>query len=581
MPEIKQQRCAVYTRKSSEEGLEQDFNSLEAQREAGEAYVRSQAHEGWTLIPDHYDDGGFSGGNMERPALTRLMQEVRSGSVDIIVIYKIDRLTRSLMDFAKLADDFDKHGVSFVSVTQQFNTTTSMGRLMLNVLLSFAQFERELTGERIRDKFAASKRRGMWMGGLVPLGYDVQNRSLVINENEAQTVREIFKFYLELGSVRAVHEELDHREVRTKIFATRSGRIVGGLRFTRGHLYKILGNPLYVGDVTHKGERHKGLHRPIIDQGVWERVQIALGESRQGPVRRRPNAKAPNLLAGLLVDEFGNKLTSSHAVKDGKRYRYYESRPPTARGVHTQSTSRYCISAPEIEETVVRQIVSFLTSGPPLVEELAGLEVSPGILERTQQAGRALSVELDQALPSRQIELIAGIVDCVTVGPHGVNVELGRRRLQQQLLGRANAVGPGDDSIHLSTPAQVGRLQGGPRSSLQVPAGSHRAANPALVRAVACGKSWFDDLVTGRVGSFREIGMRIGVSEQYVRRMLDLAFLAPELVETILSGENRPDLAVLHLTRDDAVPSDWSKQRSLVVAQRGSWDTRKDESLFR
>ncbi|MDB5541069.1 MAG: hypothetical protein JWQ89_2796 [Devosia sp.] len=284
-------RCAIYTRKSSEEGLEQDFNSLEAQREACESYVKSHAHEGWGLIEDHFDDGGFSGGNVDRPALKRLMDRVKAGGVDVIVIYKIDRLTRSLMDFAKLAEVFDEHGVSFVSVTQSFNTTDSMGRLMLNVLLSFAQFERELTGERIRDKVAASKRRGMWMGGPQPIGYDVRDRALVINEAEAVTVRKIFDLYLDLDNVRLVEEELRRLGLRTKRYISGTGRTVGDQAFTRGHLYKILGNPLYIGDITHKGERHKGQHQPIIDKAIWTKVQATLGRNTQG-ARSRANARS-------------------------------------------------------------------------------------------------------------------------------------------------------------------------------------------------------------------------------------------------------------------------------------------------
>ena len=272
MPEQKQFRCAVYTRKSSEEGLEQDFNSLEAQREACEAYVRSQAHEGWKLIPDRFDDGGFSGGNMDRPGLQRLMTLVADGKIDIIVVYKIDRLTRSLTDFARLAEVLDKQGVSFVSVTQQFNTTTSMGRLMLNVLLSFAQFEREITGERIRDKIAASKKKGMWMGGPVPMGYDVKDRQLVINGPDASIVSSIFSLYLDEGNVPALLDRLSRDKIVTAPRTSAKGKLSGGKPFTRGHLYKLLSNPIYIGRVPHRTTSHPGQHQPIIDKAVWDRV---------------------------------------------------------------------------------------------------------------------------------------------------------------------------------------------------------------------------------------------------------------------------------------------------------------------
>src|SRR5271166_5944525 len=269
----KARRCAIYTRKSSEEGLDQDFNSLHAQREASEAFIKSQAGEGWRLVKSAYDDGGLSGGTMERPALQRLLADINQGLVDIVVVYKVDRLTRALTDFAKMVEVFDARGVSFVAVTQQFNTTTSMGRLTLNVLLSFAQFEREVTGERIRDKIAASKRKGMWMGGLVPLGYEVRDRQLVINPSEAETVRQIFQRYCELGSVRLLKEELDRNGIRSKLRIARNGVQSGGQSFSRGALYTLLRNPIYIGEVRHKGTRYPGLQEPIIARVGWDKVQ--------------------------------------------------------------------------------------------------------------------------------------------------------------------------------------------------------------------------------------------------------------------------------------------------------------------
>ena len=264
-PRTKVFRCAIYTRNSSEEGLEQDFNSLHAQRESCDAYIMSQRHEGWTPLPTLYDDGGYSGGSTERPALKRLLADIQSHLIDVVVVYKVDRLTRSLADFAKIVEIFDAAGVSFVSVTQQFNTTTSMGRLTLNVLLSFAQFEREVTGERIRDKIAASKQKGMWMGGWVPIGYDRKDRTLTINETEAVTVRTIFDLFLKLKNVQRVQTELARLNLTTKPYATPRGRAVGGLSFARGHLYKILSNPLYIGEIEHRRVRYPGQHPPLID----------------------------------------------------------------------------------------------------------------------------------------------------------------------------------------------------------------------------------------------------------------------------------------------------------------------------
>ena len=300
-------RCAVYTRKSSEEGLEQDFNSLHAQREACEAFIRSQQGEGWRLVRTAYDDGGLSGGTMDRPALQRLLDDIRHGLIDVIVVYKVDRLTRSLADFAKMVEIFDALGVSFVAVTQQFNTTTSMGRLTLNVLLSFAQFEREVTGERIRDKFAASKRKGMWMGGVPPLGYDVSERRLIVNETEVVTVREIFERYLVLGSVCLLRNDLERRGVVSKVRVSRTGIKTGGRSFSRGALYELLSNPIYIGEVRHKQERHSGQHKAILERELWDRVQHHLRE-QAAQHRKRATKALPSPLAGKLFDENGAPL---------------------------------------------------------------------------------------------------------------------------------------------------------------------------------------------------------------------------------------------------------------------------------
>ena len=308
MEHPKRRRCAVYTRKSSEDGLDQAFNSLDAQREACEAYIKSQGGEGWRLVRTGYDDGGISGGTMERPALQQLLSDIRARKVDTIVVYKVDRLTRSLADFAKIVEVLDAHKVSFVSVTQAFNTTTSMGRLTLNMLLSFAQFEREVTGERIRDKIAASKKKGMWMGGNVPLGYDARDRSLVINKAEAETVRAVFRLYLERDSVRAVKAETDRLGLTTKIHTSQSRRAYGGSPLSRGHIYKLLANPLYAGRIAHKGKTYEGQHAPIIDHETWEAVKAKLAANA---IREGTNAAEPSLLAGMIYDERGNRFSPS------------------------------------------------------------------------------------------------------------------------------------------------------------------------------------------------------------------------------------------------------------------------------
>ena len=351
-------RCAIYTRKSTEEGLEQDFNSLDAQREACTAFIASQKHEGWVALPSHYDDGGYSGGTLERPALQRLLADIRGSKVDVVVVYKIDRLTRSLLDFAKIVEVFDAHGASFVSVTQAFNTATSMGRLTLNVLLSFAQFEREVTGERIRDKIAASKKKGMWMGGYPPLGYDVKDRKLVVNEAEAETVSYIFRRYRELRSVRLLKEHLDQAGIVSKRRLAPDGRPYGGKPFARGALYHMLQNRIYRGEIVHKDQAYPGEHTPIIDDDLWQEVQTTLAANRVDRGAGKGNNHV-SLLAGLIYDAHGEPMTPSHAVKKGVRYRYYVSKSLLTGGVKAERRGQR-IPASHIEALVTGQIRAWL-----------------------------------------------------------------------------------------------------------------------------------------------------------------------------------------------------------------------------
>jgi DNA invertase Pin-like site-specific DNA recombinase len=381
-------RCAIYTRKSSEEGLEQDYNSLHAQREACEAFIRSQAGEGWRLVKTAYDDGGFSGGTMERPALQQLMADIREGSVDIVVVYKVDRLTRSLADFVRMVELFDAQSVSFVAVTQQFNTTTSMGRLTLNVLLSFAQFEREVIGERIRDKVAASKRKGIWMGGTLPIGYDLRERKLVINDNEAKTVRHIFERYLELGSVRLLKRELDRRGIVSAAKASRKGNIRGGKSFSRGALYSLLSSPTYVGEIRHKKERHPGQHEPIVSRDLWERVQQQLRSraTRQSEARREMQA-ARSPLAGKLFDESGEPLYLQGAAKGQRRYRYYVSRR-LVRGESERAEKGWRVSALEIEKTVSAAAEAMLADRATIALVLERSAIADDQLESILESAR-------------------------------------------------------------------------------------------------------------------------------------------------------------------------------------------------
>jgi site-specific DNA recombinase len=349
-------RCAIYTRVSTEHGLEQEFNSLDNQREAAEAYIKSQAHEGWHCSPARYDDGGFSGGSVDRPALQDLLTAIQARRIDVVVVYKVDRLTRSLADFAKLVELFDQHGVSFVSVTQAFNTTTSMGRLTLNVLLSFAQFEREVTGERIRGKIAASKRKGIWMGGVVPLGYRIEKRKLLVDEPERRTVRLIFERYLAVGSLPALQRDLRERGIVSRTRMLSSGRVVGGVAMTNGPLAHLLRNRVYLGEINHHGKSHPGEHEPIIPTDLFEAVQAKLAGNLTA--RRHAYSQSEALLIGRLFDDRGNHLTPSYAVKKGLRYRYYVS-SVLAQGRREEAGSVARVAASDIEATVIAALRAY------------------------------------------------------------------------------------------------------------------------------------------------------------------------------------------------------------------------------
>ena len=412
-PIARKVRCAIYTRKSSEEGLEQEFNSLDAQREACEAYVASQKSEGWTLHPDHYDDGGVSGGTLDRPALKRLLADIEEGRVDVVVVYKIDRLSRALMDFAKLVEVFDRNNVTFVSVTQSFNTTTSMGRLTLNILLSFAQFEREVIGERIRDKVAASRKRGMWMGGVVPLGYEVKDRKLVINEPEAATVRMIFERFLKIGSATSLARSLAAEHVRS-----RRGKLID-----KGFLYKMLINRVYIGDAVHKGTAYPGEHKAIISRELWDKAHSIMAAS---PRSRASNTRAqtPSLLKGLLFGPTGGAMSPSHTRKGGRLYRYYVSQSVLKRGADACPVSR--VPAAEIEAAVVDQLRGMLRSPEIIVGTWRAARPEIDGLSETQvrEALEGLDPLWEELFPAEQTRVIQLLVERIDVGLGGLDIRL-------------------------------------------------------------------------------------------------------------------------------------------------------------
>ena len=427
-------RCAVYTRKSSEEGLDQEYNSIDAQRDAGHAYIASQRAEGWIAVADDYDDPAFSGGNMERPALKRLMADIEAGKIDVIVIYKIDRLTRSLADFSKMVEVFERQGVSFVSVTQQFNTTTSMGRLMLNVLLSFAQFEREVTGERIRDKIAASKRKGMWMGGIPPIGYDVANRRLIPNEAEAKTIAHIFQRFVELGSTTKLVKELRLDGVTSKAWTTQDGRVREGKPIDKGLIYKVLNNRTYLGELRHKELWYQAEHPPIITKSIWDDVHAIL--STNGRVRATTTrAKTQYLLKGIVFGSDGRAMSPFQTAKqNGRRYRYYV--PQRDIKEHAGASGLPRMPAAELESAVLEQLRGHLRS-PDVVKEVLpqAQKYDPTLDEAiVTVAMQRLDDVWDQLFPAEQMRIVRLLVRQVNVSPNNMSMDLHPTGIQRLVL---------------------------------------------------------------------------------------------------------------------------------------------------
>jgi site-specific DNA recombinase len=543
----RQVRCAIYTRKSSEEGLEQDFNSLDAQREACAAYIISQKAEGWVAIQDQYDDGGYSGGTLDRPALKRLLEGIENGAVDVVVVYKIDRLSRSLMDFAKLVEVFDRRAVTFVSVTQSFNTTTSMGRLTLNVLLSFAQFEREVTGERIRDKFAASKRKGIWMGGNPPLGYDVRDRKLVVNPGEADTVRLLFERYLELGCVRLLCDDAKVRGLASKLRRSPAGQIRGGKPMGRSALYQILNNRTYAGQLPHKGSWYPGEHPAIVPHEVFDAVQTRFAELRPPPSSspRVPN-DAP--YTGLLYDDTDTAMLPNYTVKKGIRYRYYASRPVLKGEKSSASISR--IPAPPFEAVL-------------------------------GSAWRRLGLSAETPIPAAPSSVIQ-----IRVQSRSILIRLRR----QDVLSHWRATGPGligcaeEDVIasyrahilpHETLEDRAGELiltlgvrakfRGG--SIAQQYPGNEPAARTqdmALIKAMARAHRWRQMLMNGEAKSIEALAAGLKQDRGYIGQTLKLAFLSPELTRMIMGGEQPAGLRLAHLLDAD-IPLSWEKQRVALL----------------
>ena len=587
-------RCAIYTRKSSEEGLEQDFNSLDAQREACEAYVASQRSEGWIALPKMYDDGGFSGGTMERPALKELLADIDDGLVDLVIVYKVDRLTRSLSDFAKIVDVLDAAGASFVSVTQSFNTTTSMGRLTLNMLLSFAQFEREVTGERIRDKIAASKAKGMWMGGRPPLGYEIRDRKLEIVEDEAETVRHIFRRYVELGSVFVLRDDLAASGVTAKRHVSVSGNVTGGGFIDRGALYHLLQNHLYRGEISHKGQIYPGQHEAIIDEELWNLVQTRLDANR---VERsvRSDASQPSLLVGLLRDEDGIALTPTHANKKGRRYRYYVShdliagRKPKANAgnpggqpLRRRSSARR-IPATDLETMVEQKLIAFLSDAAAIDAIVGPRAIDIEERRRLVAAHSELADNWPDLQASEKVATLKFLVSGIVVTDSSVEitlrlnalVELARRthdwdgdcvaRIEERAqLPSASETHDGstDETLTLTVPAFLKRVGMEMRHLIGVTNGAlDRKPDRSLKRLMAQAYRFRDLLVRSNARPFAEMAGECGVTTSYFTRIVRFAFLDPGILDAILSGTQPIGLKAQKLSLLQALPIEWQAQR--------------------
>ena len=502
-------RCAIYTRKSTEHGLELEFNSLDAQREACEAYIKSQASQGWRALPQHYDDPAYSGGNLDRPALKKLLADIEAGKIDVVVVYKIDRLTRSLADFAKLVEAFDARSISFVAVTQQFNTTTSMGRLTLNVLLSFAQFERELSSERVRDKIAASRRKGKWTGGTVPLGYDAKDKKLVVNKAEAEIVRTIFRRYLDLQSFSKLVADLDRRGIVTKRRNTKVAKYNGAIPFTYGPLAYFLKNRIYLGEMHHGGKWFKGEHDDILDRATFEQVQQLLATKAQGRKAKRSESGA--LLAGKLYDDKGNRMSPSFSSKNGVRYRFYVS-SALLRGRKEAAGSISRIAATEIESAVLTTLA-----------DRKGYKFEGG--------GAA-------------IEMLERVV-------------IGRHQLQIK-------VAAGADPDHTAREIRITRAtqERGTSTLLQENSGPEGARNEGLIQSIVRAHVWVRCLRDGVYESIEQLAKANRLHPKVVRQNLRLAFLSPDIASSILEGRQPAELSLARIPK--LLPLPWAQHQRLL-----------------
>ena len=550
---MKRIRCAIYTRKSSDEGLEQDFNSLDAQFEACLAYILSQASEGWNAVSTRYDDGGVSGGTLERPALKRLLKDIASGLIDTVVVYKIDRLTRSLLDFAKLVEAFDKADTSFVSITQSFNTTTSMGRLTLNMLLSFAQFEREVTAERIRDKIAASKAKGMWMGGTPPLGYAADGRSLKIVDEHAKLVRDIYCRYIRLGSVRLLEEQLHADGISVPARTAGTGKVTGGGKFLRGQLYTILDNPIYKGEIRHGKKTYAGLHQAIIDPDLWEQVQLKRRDNVRGH-RSQYMASHQSLLAGKLFDEDDRPLIAVHASKGPKRYRYYVSQYLHHK---TSDAPGWRIPAKEVEGLIGLKLQEMLRDPIGMLGQMQLAMPAPTCIAKLLEHGASVAGQMEGPSSGVVPKLVTKATICDNAITVGLSVTETARLLKMELPSAER-----QHTFHIAAKLT--------RSGVAMKLVQQNGAAPVkgvavdtLLKTIARGNALWQRLQSQEL-SVTELAEVEGMTVSYLTRLLRLAFLDPWIVAQIIAGRQPATLDARKLTLSGELPMRWNHQRKFA-----------------
>jgi site-specific DNA recombinase len=521
------------------------------------------------VLPTAYDDGGYSGASMQRPALQQLLADIEAGRIDVVVVYKVDRLTRALSDFAKLVEIFDRCGVSFISITQQFNTTTSMGRLTLNILLSFAQFERELIGERVRDKIAASKKKGIWMGGTVPLGYEVKDRKLVVNKAEARTVVDIYRRYLNLKSVRALRADVDAAGIRSKRRVRPDGTECGNRRFSQGALYLMLQNRTYRGEATHKGNAYPGEQSAIVDKSLWDAVQAVLAENRVARANGA-NSKAPSLLTGLLFDEAGERLTPTWSVKKGTRYRYYVS-TWLMKGDRRAHSRRHRIPAGDLENVVIERLRTFFSGRGELLDAIEGENLDRSGRGYLIPRGRQIADELGEK-PDKNRAIVAAMVRRVEVLPDSVKVHLSREQLMELLnsdskewtQGKRQPIDPSDRILTLTTPAQLMRV-GREMKLLVDDSRDNRAPDMGLLRILARAHDVQTRLAQDTNLTVHDIARQEHITAGYIYILLRLRWLAPDITTAIVNGRQPPQLNAQKLMRLTAqLPADWAEQRAML-----------------